>query len=335
MLRWAILGTSFISDTMARAIADSPGSITTVVVGRDRPRLDSFRERHGISRAVSNLEDALSAADVDVVYIGTPNHVHHEATILAAQAGKAVLSEKSLTVTMEQADALLSSVRGSVFFVEGLMYLAHPVIARFVEVLGDGRLGALKAIHASYAADIAHLVNPEGKGAIYNLGCYPASLVQLTVDVANGEGACAEFDLTALGTTSTSDGNVCESAAVVHFDCGVLATIHTAETYGNTARFEVQGTNGTLAFATHPWLPARGDNTFVWLGYDGTTETFVVNSPLDAFDHQVRMVETNVAAGRTEAERPSPRLDDSFQLMRLLTEWERATWDRSWPSCTR
>ena len=126
MLRWAIVGTSFISDTMARAIEASPGSVATVVVGRDAGRLEAFRDRHGIGRAVTNLEEALAAPEVDVVYLGTPNHVHHEATILAAAAGKAVLSEKSLTVSMEQADALLKSVRDSVFFVEGLMYLAHP-----------------------------------------------------------------------------------------------------------------------------------------------------------------------------------------------------------------
>ena len=50
-----------------------------------------------------------------------------------------------------------------------------------------------------------------------------------------------------------------------------------------------------------------------------------MTGPLDAFGYLVRMVETNVGAGRAEAERPSPRLNDSFQLMRLLPEWERSS----------
>ena len=50
-----------------------------------------------------------------------------------------------------------------------------------------------------------------------------------------------------------------------------------------------------------------------------------MTSPLNAFDYPVRMVETNVGAGRAEAERPSPCLDDSFQLMRFLTEWGRSS----------
>ena len=115
---------------------------------------------------------------------------------------------------------------------------------------------------------------------------------------------------------------VCEAVAAVRFDSGVLATLCTAETYGNVARFEVQGANGTLAFVTNPWLPERGENRFSWTGFNGDFEEFVVTDPLDAFDHQVRMVEANIAAGRLEAERPSPRLQDSRALMAFLTEWE-------------
>lgn len=322
MLRWAIVGTSFISDTMATAIARSPASEIVIVVGRDAARVEAFRARHAIAAATTTLDAALADPDVDVVYVGAPNHVHHAITVAAALAGKAVLSEKSLTRTMTQTDELLAAVTGKVFFVEGLMYLAHPVIARFVEILNDGRLGSLRSIEASYAADIAQFVNPAGGGPIYNLGCYPASLVQLVVDTLTGDGEFAHHELNAVGNIAA--GNVVESAAVMRFRSGVLATLHTAETYGTVARFAVRGERGTLSFATNPWLPEPGDNRFRWMAHDGASETIVVDDPLDAFDHQVRMVEANLAAGRLEAERPSPRLADSYALMQALTEWEAA-----------
>ena len=327
MLRWAIVGTSMISDTMATAIARSSASQTVLVVGRDAARVEAFRARHDIVRSTTSLTNALADPDVDVVYVGAPNHVHHEITVAAACAGKAVLSEKSLTRTMTQADELRAAVTGNVFFVEGLMYLAHPVIARFVAVLRDGRLGPLRSIEASYAADIARFVNPAGGGAIYNLGCYPASLVQLVVDSLTGDGEFARHDLRAVGNVAA--GNVVEAAAVMRFRSGVLATVHTAETYGMVARFAVHGEHGTLSFATNPWLPEPGDNRFRWTAHDGTTETIVVDDPLDAFDHQVRLVEANLAAGRLEAERPSPGLADSYALMQALTAWEAAARDRS------
>ena len=64
-------------------------------------------------------------------------------------------------------------IASGTFFVEGVMYLAHPVFARFVEVLSDRRLGELKSINGHYAADIRDVTNPAGRGMPYNLGCYP------------------------------------------------------------------------------------------------------------------------------------------------------------------
>jgi dihydrodiol dehydrogenase / D-xylose 1-dehydrogenase (NADP) len=305
MLRWAIVGTSFISHTMARAIGDSPGSVATVVCGRDETRRAQFAAQHAIANTCTSVAEAVARDDVDAVYIGSPNHVHHDMTVLAAASGKAVLSEKSLTVTMDQADELLAAVTGKVLFVEGLMYLAHPVMARLVDVLRDGRLGTLKAIHASYAADIWQLVNPAGGGAIYNLGCYPASLVQLVVDTMDGDGAFGEHTMTATGNVSEVDGNVGEASVLMRFASGATATVHTAETYGNVTRFDVQGSCGRLSFVSNPWLPA-----------------LVVVDPMDAFDHQVRLMERLVAEGSLEAERPSPRLRDSYDLMSMLTQWE-------------
>ena len=321
-LRWAILGTSFISHTVARAIAESPGSETVVVMGRDPQRLAGFQTQYGIAHAFTSVDDAVGHPDVDAVYVGLPNHLHHEATQSAARSRRAILSEKSLTVTMEQAEQLTAAVRGRVFFVEGLMYLAHPLIARFAEVLTDSRLGQLRSIHASYAADIAHLVNPAGGGAIFNLGCYPASLVRLVIDLIDGETVSDGASIVATGNRSAADGNVSESTALLHTTTGVIASIHTSETYGMAWTFAVNGTRGTLRFISNPWLPGRGSNTFEWAPFDGPAETFTVDDPFDAFDHQIRLVERAVAAGDLEATRPSPRLNDSLRLMKTLTTWE-------------
>lgn len=324
MLRWAILGTSFISGTMAEAIARSPGSSTTTVFGRDHDRRRSFAETHGIGHHTASLAEAVGADDVDVVYVGLPNHVHHEAVQLAAAAGKAVLSEKSLTVTLDQARALADAVRDRVFFVEGLMYLAHPLAARWRSLVTDGRLGELTGVHGGYTADIWRFVHPEGGGAVHNLGCYPASLVQLVVDAVHGPGSFGRHRLVAQGRRSAHDGNVCDTTALVQFDTGALATLHTAETHGMDARFEVHGTAGVLRALDNPWLPEPGVSRIGWYPYDGEPEVIEVHDPLDAFDHQVRMVERCLADGRLDAPAPSPSLDSSLALMQFLVQWREA-----------
>lgn len=323
MIGWGILGTGFISDTVAAAIVKSPGSRIAAVAGRDIGRTEAFRARFEGDRAYADHADLFADPAVDVVYVGLPNHLHHRFVGEAAAAGKAILSEKSLSVDMAKSQALVEAVAASdVFFVEGLMYLAHPLIARFVEILRDRRLGTVKSIHASYAADIWQVVNPEGRGTLYNLGCYPVSLLQLAVQTVAGEGAFRDRSQTGTGKISPHDGNVSEAALAVRFGCGILATVQTAETYGMFPDFTVVGDKGSLRFLDNPWLPEAGASRLLFTGFDGTGEEIVVESDADAFLHQVRMVERSLAAGLGQAKRPSPRPADSIEIMEMLTDWE-------------
>jgi len=323
MLRWGIAGTRFISNTVVEAIRQSDGSTITAVAGRNAENLSDFQSRHAIAKGHSTYEALIDDSDVDIIYIGLPNNVHHSITIKAAAKGKHVLSEKSLTTTMDEARALDVAVAMSgIFFVEGLMYLAHPLYTKLAEIIASGRLGAIRSVSGFYAADIWQVVNPAGKGALYNLGCYPVSLLQFVIQSAFGPDAFSNRTITGSGNISSHDGNVCDAALSVRFDNGVLATLQTSESYGMAHEFVIAGDKGALRFATNPWLPVAGENVLELTDYSTGVELFVVTDAHDAFYHQVKMVERHIAAGDTEAARPSPRLSDSLEIMALLTEWE-------------
>ena len=323
MLRWAILGTGFISGTVARAIEDSDGSRVEFIVGRSAERCSEFQVIYDIPRWSNDLDVVLADPGIDVVYVGLPNHLHRSTVEKIAASGKAVLCEKSLATKMEDAEAAVTSVRSNqVFFAEGLMYLAHPLYHRLVEILSDGRLGNLRSVNGLYAADISHLVNPLGKGTIYNLGCYPVSLLHLVVQTMSDDDAFGGRTIKALGTPSKLDGNICDSAVVVKFDNGVLANLQSSDSYGMDYGFTIMGDKGALRFVTNPWLPVAGRNHIQWQRYGGQTEDIFVDAAHDAFYHQIKMVETALAAGQKEATRPSPRLQDSLEIMSFMTQWE-------------
>jgi len=325
MLRWAIIGTSFISETMARAIAESDGSRIEAVFGRDVTRLADFADRHGIEKRYTNYDRLLDDPEIDVVYIGLPNNVHHQAVIKAANKGKAILSEKSLTTTMEDANALAAAVRSTnVFFLEGLMYLSHPLIDHLGDIIRSGRLGTIRSVSGSYAADIWQLVNPLGKGTIYNLGCYPVSLLHYVIQTAFGADAFGRRTVSSFGNISSHDGNICDAALSVRFSNGVMATLQSTDSYGMNFDFAIRGDLGTLGFLTNPWLPNAGENRLELKLYGAEPEIITVTSHKDAFGHQVMRVEDCLRNGLTEAPRPSPRLQDSMEIMTLLTEWEEA-----------
>lgn len=323
MLRWGLLGTGFISNTVADAIQASDGSRIEAVAGRNKEALTAFQNTHAIPRQIVGYDAIVEDADIDVLYIGLPNHVHHTLTIKASDNGKAVLSEKSLTTTMDEAHALVNSVqRNKTFFVEGLMYLAHPFCSKLQSVLSDGRLGALRSVNGYYAADIWQLVNPLGNGTLYNLGCYPASLLHLVVQTMCGEEAFAARKMQGAGNRSKHDGNICDAAVTVRFDNGVLANLQSTDSFGTAFGFSICGDNGILTLTSNPWMPEPGRNAFTWQPYDGAVEEIFVEDDHNAFYHQIKMVETALAEGRTEAQRPSPRLQDSLEIMEFLTQWE-------------
>lgn len=325
MLRWAILGTGFISKTMIASVQQSDRSEVVLVAGRRAEAVQELQEQFGIVRGVVGYEGAVMDPDVDAVYIGLPNHKHHELAVAAAAAGKAVLSEKSLTTTMATAETLIAGVQGhGTFFVEGLMYLAHPLYRRVGELLSDGRLGTIRSVSGRYAANIWQVVNPDGKGTLYNLGCYPASLLHLVIQTAFGDDAFADRTIAAVGNRN-SDGNIAEAAVSVRFGNGALATLQSSDNYGNGSEFAITGDQGVLRFETNPWLPVAGENVLTFQSFDDDSlESIVVSDPHDAFYHQTRLVERCVAEGLTEAPRPSPRHRDSLEIMAFLTEWEAA-----------
>lgn len=325
MLRWGILGTSFISDVVAKAIIASSNSHIQAVFGRDQSRLTAFADRYGIANRYETIDSLLADPSVDVVYVGLPSHKHSEAVIAAAKAGKAILSEKSLATTMEDSHAMIAAVKeAGVFFLEGLMYLSHPLMQTVVEIIQEGKLGAIRGVSGYYAANIAKKANPRGMGTIYNLGCYPVSLLHLIIETAYGAEAFKTRLVLGNGNLAHDDGvaHARDAALSVRFDTGTLATIQSTDSFGNDFSFSVQGDRAVMTFLTNPWLPLAGDNVIQIKTYGGETEKIVVESKLDAFGTQVKRVEDCIGRGVKEAPRPSPTWDNSVEIMGLLTEWE-------------
>src|SRR5258708_36034931 len=101
MVHWGVVGLGRIADTeIAPAIAASPRGILQGVVSRDQGRADSFAERHHAVRALTDLGELLRDPDVDAVYIATPNALHADQVMAAAQAGKHVLCGQPLALTV-------------------------------------------------------------------------------------------------------------------------------------------------------------------------------------------------------------------------------------------
>lgn len=324
MISWGIAGSGFITRAMLDGIAASDGSKAVHIFGRSADSRQALAAEYAIERQTDRFDTLIADPDVDAIYIGLPNHLHHDFATRALAAGKAVLCEKTLTLSLPDTIALTEAAKHSgQFCVEGLMYLSHPIHAKLLEFLQSGRMGQLRHVQGFYAADIWQVVNPNGGGTLFNLGCYPASLLHLVVQAMCGDAAFADRSVLAQGQIG-QDGNLLSTSATIAFGDGVLATLQSTDAYGMAHSFVIATDRGTLRFESNPWLPGPSGNAFVWQPYEGAAERVEADSGFDAFAHQVKMVEHALANGKTEAHRPAPRLSDSVAIMDLLEDWQKA-----------
>ncbi|EXK76482.1 hypothetical protein FOQG_18780 [Fusarium oxysporum f. sp. raphani 54005] len=121
--------------------------------------------QHGIEKRYTSIDDLLDNATIDIVYVSLPNHMRTPAVLAEAKRGKAILSEKSLATTMEDSKAIEKAVKDAdVFFLEGLMYLTHPLMNKTQELLLEGRIGTVRGVSGYYSANIWKKANPLSMG---------------------------------------------------------------------------------------------------------------------------------------------------------------------------
>lgn len=104
------------------------------------------------TRAVTTLDEVLNDPDVDAVELCTPHHLHPDAVIAAARAGKHILCQKPLAKTLEECDAMIAAARAAgvtLFYAESNHTM--PAATAIKQAVETGRIGQLIGIQATYA----------------------------------------------------------------------------------------------------------------------------------------------------------------------------------------
>lgn len=108
-LGFGIIGLGMVADYHACAIAASRGGRLVGVAGRSLDKAEAFATRHGAEFATDAVDALVARAEVDVVCVTTPNAAHLEPALAAVRAGKHLVVEKPLEVTLERVDEMISA----------------------------------------------------------------------------------------------------------------------------------------------------------------------------------------------------------------------------------
>jgi predicted dehydrogenase len=178
-LRFGVLSTANIG--LKKVIpAMQQGELTTVaaIASRDLAKAREVAKALGIPTAYGSYEELLADPNIDAIYNPLPNQLHVPWTTKAAEAGKHVLCEKPLSMTVAEAKTLLGvRARTGVKICEAFMIRSAPPWLRLRQLLDEGRIGQLRAVSGVYSyfnIDPANIRNrmETGGGGLYDIGCY-------------------------------------------------------------------------------------------------------------------------------------------------------------------
>jgi D-xylose 1-dehydrogenase (NADP+, D-xylono-1,5-lactone-forming) len=144
MLRWGLLSTARINERIIDAIFRSDRSTVVAVASRDADRAATYAATHSIPQAFGNYEELITCDNVDAIYISLPNHMHAEWSIAALEAGKHVLCEKPLALTVAEADHMIMAAHASgCVLQEACAPRFHRQTADIASIIASGRLGQI------------------------------------------------------------------------------------------------------------------------------------------------------------------------------------------------
>jgi UDP-N-acetyl-2-amino-2-deoxyglucuronate dehydrogenase len=250
-LRFAVLGCGVIGKHHAKTIDGLDDAVVTVVVDEVEPAAEQLAATYD-AVPVARLTDALARDDVDAVAICTPSGSHAEQAIAVLDAGKHVVVEKPIDISLEAADRLaVVEARSSGVVTVVSQHRFDPASQVVHDAVRSGRLGSITSGVAtvawwrsqSYYESGAWRGTKlgDGGGALINQGIHTIDLLVWLLG--------RPVEVSAYADTLAHPGLEVEdtAVAVVRFESGALGVIHgtTAAYPGLTARLQVHGTRGS------------------------------------------------------------------------------------------
>jgi predicted dehydrogenase len=247
--RLALLGCGWVADMHARAAA-SCGQTVAGVANHRLPSAERFAKEHGIERVTTDWRELVSAPDVDVVVVCTPNALHAEQSIAALEAGKHVLCEKPMATSVGDGEAMLAAAERA----DRLLLVLHPwrhhdAVIAVRNAIAAGELGKVVrthgyGVHADWGPS-GWFTDPAlaGGGALVDMGIHAIDTARFLL----GEPAPLRV-LASIGTVHGDYGVDDDGTVLIEWEGGARSVVEAGwwqpHLGGHEADTEVYGTTG-------------------------------------------------------------------------------------------
>ena len=249
----ALLGAGFIADIHLESYHRFvPEAEVVSIYSRTEKRARSLAKKYGIREVHDSMEEAINEPGCDIVDICLPNFLHHKDVMLAAAAGKHVIVEKPLAMTLEEADEMIAACKArnlKLMYAEELCFA--PKYERVRKLVEEGAVGKIFHLrqcekHSGPHSDWFYDVNQSGGGAFMDMGCHALAWFRwiLGGNPKPLNVSAAMQTILHKGRTQGEDNSV----VIVEFEGGAIGVAENswAKHGGMDDRIEVYGTKGVV-----------------------------------------------------------------------------------------
>jgi predicted dehydrogenase len=261
-VRYGVLGSGFVADFYCDGLESVRNASAVANYSRSQERADAFAARRGITRTYTDMAELCGDPEVDMVIIALPNHLHVEATRVAANAGKGIVCTKPLARNAEEAAEMVRITReAGVFAGYAETEVFSPNVMKAREMIESGSIGNILSVRAREAHSgphAEHFWNAElaGGGALLDMGCHTIEAARYFFgkDDPVTEAFAWGATMTHADKTTGEDNAV----AMIKFASGGISITEASWSAkgGMELRNEVVGTDGRLitdSTATSVW----------------------------------------------------------------------------------
>ena len=310
--RWGVIGAGGIATDFCDDLQRLPDHEVVAVGSRAAGTADAFASRFGIERVHASYAELAADDSIDAVYVATPHPMHHDAAMLAIEAGKAVLVEKPFTMDAAEARSLVAAARErGTFLMEAMWTRFLPHMAAVRDVLASGRLGDLVLVTAEHGQwfekDPAfRLFAPElGGGALLDLGIYPVSFASMVLGTPTRVTAVSDTAFTGVDA---------QTSVVLRDDAGRHAVLTTTLSAATTNGAAINGTEARIEIDPTFYRPT----SFSIVSRDGERERVEIPVEGNGLRFQAAEVGRCLREGLTES--PLLPLDETVSILGTMDE---------------
>ena len=276
ILNWGLLSTARINRDLIKPLNASKRTRLLAVASRSQSSADAYAQEWKIPRAHGSYEAMLNDPEIDVVYNSLPNHLHAEWTIKALRAGKHVLCEKPIALTLAELDSMSQAAQetGKVL-AEAFMYRHHAQTLKVKEIVDSGALGKLQLIKGAFTFTLTREGNYRwmaemGGGSIWDVGCYPISYARTLVGAEPVEVFGWQVTGTAMSGSKGQGGSDESFVGQMKFKDGIHMQFDCGFKSPSRSFIEVVGEDGVLNIPV-PFKPGRKNE--IYLKFNDKTQT--------------------------------------------------------------